>query len=293
MGKSRRNAIDIEAELGGGYLVSGFVTGLTSEIATDRFIAPVVEYAHDQMARAFDEEADAIARSGGDNLSHVYEWRMNGVPAGRLWQHTLAGRGTQRQASWKWLPSKTPILKPEERKDIAGDPMQGVDDDDIAQLSNRDYYFTWKAPVNEYGLPVNIIATNAKALFIPSNTAENGFYFAKSSGRQTLNKNAGRFTAMWVSFWGDNGAGAVWDMHIKNAIEKDLARSEKELGKAGRGKRRKKSFTISTITDNNAAFEAGRNYAEAYVKGRAKSYKQASRYLDRYGKYGNEVNYPT
>src|SRR6188768_2835411 len=111
MGKSKRNAIDIEAELGGGYLVSGFVTGLATEVSTDRFIIPVVEYAHDQMAQAFDTEADALARSS-NSLSHVYEWRLNGAPQGRLWKHTLTGRGTNRQASWQWLPSTSPILTP-------------------------------------------------------------------------------------------------------------------------------------------------------------------------------------
>src|SRR6478736_8162936 len=99
-GVSKQNAIDIEADMAEGYKALGFVTGLTSEVSTSRFIAPVVEYAHDRMARAFDIEIDQVARGNESALGHVYEWRMTGMPQGRLWRHTLTGRGENRQASW-------------------------------------------------------------------------------------------------------------------------------------------------------------------------------------------------
>jgi hypothetical protein len=82
----------------------------------------------------------------------------------------------------------------------------------------------------------------------------------------------------------------LWDTHIKNVIEKDLGRAERELRK---GRKRRKNFSIATIGANDAAFEAGRNYAEAYIMGKAKSYKQASRYIDKRGKFGADVNYPS
>lgn len=293
-GVSKRNAIDIEADMTEGYKALGFITGFSSEVSTDRFIGPVVEYAHSEMAQAFDLEIDQVARGNEESLGHVYEWRMVGTPQGRLWRHTLTGRGANRQASWEWQQSKTNILTPEERKnaDNPNDPINAVDDEDLAELSDRKYYFYNKAAVIEYGLPVNIVAVNAKALFIPSFSHESGYYFAKSSSNQMANKGAGKFTAFWTNWW-STGADAIWQNQIKRIIEKDLGRSKKELSKTTRGRKSKKTFSLNTFADNDTAFEAGRNYAEAYIKGRAKSYKQAAKYIDRYGKYGDEVNYPT
>jgi len=290
--KSKRNAIDIEADLSEGYKAAGFVTGFTTEVSTNRFVASVVELAHNDMAKAFDTEIDQVAMSNQNAFAHVYEWRLTGMPQGRLWHHTLTGRGVNRQASWVWEPSKAPILTPEERKarNNPNDPINAVSDEDLAQLSRRDYFFTWKAPMMEYGLRVNIIAKNAKALFIPSFEAENGYYFAKSSSNQMPNTNAGRFTGFWTTWWTGGGAATVWETSIKNIIEKDLGRAEKELRTS---RKRRKSFGLATIGDNDAAFEAGRNYAEAYIRGRAKSYRQASKYIQRNGRFGENVNYPS
>jgi hypothetical protein len=292
VGKAKRNAIDIEADLADGYRALGFVTGLSTTVSTNRFIASVVEYAHDGMAQAFDREIDGVAMANQNAFQHVYEWRLTGVPQGRLWAHTLTGRGVNRQASWQWLPSKAPILTPEERKAAKNpnDPINAVSEEDLAELSDRKYYFTWKAPMMEYGLPVFILPKQAKALFIPSFNSEKGYFFAKSSQNQLPNTNAGRFTAYWTTWWSSGGAGALWDHQIKNVIEKDLGRAEKELSK---GRRRKKTFSVSTVSDNDAAFEAGRNYAEAYIMGKAKSYRQASKYIDKRGKFGANVNYPS
>lgn len=286
-----KNAINIEADLADGYYATGFVMGFTTEMSTDRFIAPVVEFAHSEMAQAFDREIDQVARSNADSLGHVYEWRMVGQPMGRLWKHTLSGRGAARQASWEWQKSIAPILTPQERKSAGNpnDPMTGISDKDIAQLSGRDYFFHWKAPMMEYGMTVNIVAKNAKALFVPSFNADGGFYFTKATHNQLAGNNNGRFTAFWTTWWGDSGAGGEWNNHVKRIIEKDLGRAKNEMGTH---RRRKRTFGLSTITDNQKAYESGRNYAEAMIKGKADSYRKASKYVDRYGKFGNEVSYP-
>jgi hypothetical protein len=288
----KRPALNIEADLTEGYKALGFVQGLSTTVSTNRFISSVIELAHDRMAQDFDREIDQVALSNQNAFAHVYEWRMTGIPQGRLWHHTLTGRGVNRQASWQWEPSKAPILTPEERKarNNPNDPINNVSDEDIARLSSRDYFFTWKAPVMEYGLRVNITAKYAKALFIPSFSAEKGYYFSKSSFNQMPNNNAGRFTGFWTAWWTGGGAASTWDSHIRTVIEKDIGRAEKELGKA---KKRRKTFSISTVGSNDAAFEAGRNYAEAYILGRAKNYKQAARYIDKNGRFGGDVNYPS
>lgn len=288
---SKKNAIDIEADMSEGYKALGFVSGMSSEVSTTRFIAPVVEYVHSRMAQAFDNEADIAAQGSDQGLSHVYEWRMVGLPQGRLWKHTLTGRGEDRQASWQWVASKAPILTPEERKasDNPYDPIKNVSDEDIAQLSDRKYIFYWKAPVLEYGMAVNIAPVYAKALWIPTADSERGFVFAKGSSNQMASYNQGKFTALWSTWW-RTAAPKMWDMEIKRTIEKDLGQSERELAKATRGRARTKTFSLSTLSDNEKAYEAGRNYAEAYFKGKAKSYKQAAKYVDKYGRYEG-INY--
>lgn len=291
MGKARRNAVDIEADMADGYKALGFVQGMSEELSTDRFIGPVIEFAHSRMAESFDDEIDSAAGAGTDSLQHVYEWRMLGLPQGRLWRHTLTGRGENRQASWKWVASKAPILTPSERKAEGdpSDPINNVSDEALARLSDRKYIFYWKAPIVEYGLSVNIRPVYAKALFVPTDSNARGYYFSKGTSNQFQEGGQGKFTAFWTTWWA-NGASALWSAEIKRTIEKDLGRSRTELAKVT-GRRRKKSFGINAMSDNFAAYEAGRNMAEAYIKGKAKSYKQAAKYVDRYGQFGDEVNY--
>lgn len=293
MARAKRNAVNIEADLDDGYKALGFVDGMTAEISTTRFIAPLVEYVHSRMAEAFDDFADAAAKGNYEHFGHVYEDGMLGIPQGRLWRHTLSGRGENRQASWEFLPSKLPIFTPEERVENAepNDPIVDVDMEHIERLQGE-YIFAMKASVNEYNLPVNIYPVNSKVLFVPMFGVDNGFRFLKHSGRQIKNTQSGKFTYMWTGWWSTT-AKNMFDRELKRAIEKDLGKSEKELHRAVPPRKRMRSMSLSTVTSGDAAYEAGRNYAEAYIKGKAQNYRQASKYIDRYGKFGAQVSYPT
>ena len=298
---AKKPAVSIDSDFDEGYEFAGVVTGMTSTIKTNRFTSSVLEMAHAMLAEDFDQHIDAIAKTNPSALHHVYEWRMIGLAKGRLWSHTLVGRGKTREASWEWLPSEAPILTPAERmKDPlrTNDPMQAVNPDDLDKLSDQSYYFHWKAPMMEFGLPARVRPKQAKRLFVPTWHSPKGYHFSMetlqdfsagnpqdgSGGRGTM----GNFTAIWQAWW-NNAAPKSFDDHVNKVVEKDIGVGAKELLRSKR--KRYKTVTLKTMGDKSAAFESGRNRAEAYFLGRAKNYTQASRYIGKHGKFGMDVDY--
>src|SRR5690242_4645598 len=95
-------ALSLEMDFEDGYATAGFIRGMVTEISTDRYLGSVMNMAHARMAEAFDIEMDVLAASNPNNYHHVYEWRMIGLPEGRLWKHAMIGRGTRREATFEW-----------------------------------------------------------------------------------------------------------------------------------------------------------------------------------------------
>lgn len=117
----------------------------------------------------------------------------------------------------------------------------------------------------------------AKALFIPTWGAENGFVFASDAvGGAGGEETTGAFTAQWTTWWA-TVAPAIFDRNVKRTVEQDLGMAERELGRAvGRKGNRRKSFTLGGVTDNRAAFKNGRLMAEEYIRRKAQSYSAAA-----------------
>jgi hypothetical protein len=217
----------------------------------------------------------------------------------------MIGRGTMREATFEWVASKAPILTPQERMSDplrTNDPIAKVDKEVIADLKPRTYFFYWKAPMMEYDLPARVRPKWAKRLFIPTWRAPGNYKFGMetyqdfsagnpqdgSGGQGTV----GMFTAAWLNWW-NRTAPKIWDDNVRNVVENDL-------GVIGREATRKKktassSFGLTTFGKKRgykfAAFESGRNRAEALVKGKARSYASASKYIDKNGTFGLDVNY--
>jgi hypothetical protein len=297
-------AISLEMDFSDGYEAAGFVRGMTAEMSTDRYLGSVMGMAHTLMAEAFDATMDAMAASNRSAYHHVYEWRMIGVPGGRLWRHAMVGRGTSREATFEWQASKAPILTPEERQsDPLGtnDPMVGVDLESL-NLKPRTYFFYWKAPMMEYDLAARVRPRYAKRLFIPTWRAPGNYTFGMETYQEFSSANpqdgsggpgtVGNFTAAWLGWW-NSEAPAMWDNQVRHVIENDIGVMGKEVG-------RKKRATTSTFTLKTfggvkdykfAAFESGRNRAEALVKGKARSYTKASKYINNNGTFGVDVDY--
>lgn len=277
--RSTMPAVTIQPDLTEVDAAMEFVRTMSMEIRTSRWQDPVLRYAHSQMAQRFDTFMDGFAITNPKSFHHVYEWRMLGQPAGRLWVHKLRGRGGSMEATWEWRPSKTNIPTPQERKAKAspGDPIKFVSDEDIARLSKRKYKFTWKAPVMEYAIPVIIYPVDAKKLFVPTLGARRGYVMVDAASPQNPGGNAttGAFSQAWTAWW-NTAAPKEFDTEIKKTVEQHLGMAEREIGKAAKSVRsRKKTFTLSTVGSSEHAFAVGREYALAFMKRDARSYKTA------------------
>lgn len=312
MGRKIKPGLHLEFELQEGYAATGFAYTMTEQIDTPVYMNDLIKFSHAVMAREFDEVAAAAALSKV-NLTHVYEPGHEGNPDFQLWQHRLYGRGKNQEASFEWLPSHLPILKPEERSHDQQDPMSKVDDDIVEQLSTEDYVFVMRAPMMEYGLKANITPKNAKFLFIPTfdggrwyrnkkeGTSRFGAYRLEKMNVPDFNYRnpqdpsgsdgtVGNFTATWVSYWAGGGADEVWMTQIKPMVETGFNEAEHYIGRAVRqvksGKSRNTNMRLSTFNSAEAAVEAGRNLAIAFVKGQAASYRQAAKHIGRHGYFG-------
>jgi hypothetical protein len=253
-------------------------------------------------------------------FQHVYEPNHVGEPGFELWTNKLYGRGEKRQASFEWKVSKLPILKPEERLANPEDPISLVRDEISEEawqkLNDEDYVFRMRAPIMEYGLTTVITPRpGTKALFIPTfatnwhmtgsvkqgnkRSVAHNFRFEKTNVPDWDYKNpqepsvrgttVGQFTAQWVAFWAGGGADAAWSGHVKRGIEGGLDDWGKAMGKKVKGTRtRRGTAKVFAFNENRAAEEAGRNLAKAYITGKARSYAQASKYIDKYGVYGGQ-----
>lgn len=298
-------ALSLEMDFSDGYEAAGFVQGMTAEMKTDRYLGSVMSMAHTLMAEAFDTTMDALAASNRSSYHHVYEWRMIGNPGGRLWKHAMIGRGTTREATFEWQASKAPILTPEERmSDPLGtnDPIAGVDPDVISSLKPRTYFFYWKAPMMEYDLTARVRPRYAKRLFIPTWRAPGNYRFGMETYQEFSAGNpqdgsggpgtVGNFTAAWLNWW-NHTAPNIWDNRVKRVVEEDLGVIGKEVTRSKKASR--SSFTLKTFGGRGdykfAAFESGRNRAEALVRGKARSYTKASKYIESNGSFGVDVDY--
>jgi hypothetical protein len=265
------------------FTVTGAIAGLIDSVNTQVYKNDVITFVHSEMAKEFDVHAALLAAAAPSNFGHVFEWRMTGNLAGKLWRHRLVGSVGDRTASFEWLASKTPILTPEERKNKPNDLMSTVPDKEIAKLSKRRYFFYWKAPMMEFNMETTIAPRWSKALFIPTGVPPKHYMIHKGSIRKTAGgrSTSGSFTSLWAEWWGTQ-ADAIFNNRLRRIIEMDLANAVES------GMRIKKSVgrttvAIGTIASAAEAREAGKAMAEAFIFGKAKSYRAAAAYLEDYG----------
>lgn len=291
-----RKGIDLSVDTSEADAAVGFMEGITANFKSSRYTSSVLKYSHSVLAQDFDRWMDGIAAGKPSRFNHVYEWRMVGNPAGRLWQHKLFGHGKSRDATWEWRPSKTNILTPAERKaralsegQASRDPIVRVPDDVIEKLGQRDYKFVWKAQIMEYNLPVTIRPKYARRLFIPTFEPTNsGKPYVMADIATNLNpggsETTGSFTAAWVNYWA-TVAPATWGMVVQKTIEGDLGKSEAELASVAKRQRsRPKSVTVNVISKAAAgkAFLHGKMAAQAFMDKLAGEYDSYEYYGDDY-----------
>lgn len=325
MGSTIKPGLHLEMEAEDGYAALGYMSGLSAGISSDYYLTSVVEYAHSAMARDFNENMLVISQTNPQRFQHVYEPGEIGVPGMELWEHKLYGRGKTRQAAFEWRDSKMPILTPEERLHNAANPEDPinlvhdeVDPEVWDKLNEGSYVFRLRAPIMEYGLSVHITPRpGTKFLFIPtiktnyhrSGKKDNPSYTPHNFRFEKYNKpnwnyvnpqepsvegtTVGQFSAQWVAFWSGGGADATWNSNVQKAISGGIAEAEIEMKKVVKRRTRKRRgvANIATFSDAYAAEESGRNLALAFMKGKARSYSQAAKYIERKGYFGGEEGY--
>lgn len=284
------------------------------EINTDQYLADVIEYSYALINKEFNSVMTALAASNPDRFKHVYEPGKTGIEQYKLWNMKLYGRGRKREASFEWIPSVMPILTPRQRAMDPNDPMSKVPNEVIEKLSDRRYVFRMQAPIMEYRMKVAITPVNSDFLFIPTmnsrrHRTSGGSYETRNYRFEKYNmpdwdyrnpqdpsgseSTVGQFTSAWVAFWNGGGAEQVWDSEIAPGIEKGLATGAgSQINNAAKMvRRRSASIEFSTFNDNYAAFESGANLARAFIRGKARSYRQAAKWIDKNGFFGGEREY--
>lgn len=264
-----RPGLKFNADLTDAFAAMGALTGITQTLKSQQYLGEIIKFTHNEMAREFDNQLHLKAGMMRKRFHHVYEWGMVGVPEGKLWQHNLSGRGSERVAGFTFLPSKKPILSPEERATNPDDPMSNVPPVERAKLSKRRYVYHWKAPLMEYRMNVTIAPKNGKFLFIPTFRNDKGFIFYPGSVtmRAGSEQTAGAFTADWVSFMSGPGQQIAGE-RVRQSVETETQQAADKWTKRPKNK----SFIIKAAASNEAAFQAGRNMAKEFLMRRAEEH---------------------
>jgi hypothetical protein len=277
---AKRSGVEIRADFSEMAFTMGLVSGMAKTVRTNRYQSDVIEYVHGDLSRSFDEHLDQLRDLAPQRFHHVYEWNTRGgkdLGRDRLWEHKLMGSGGTRNATWAWLASTKPIPSPAERAKNPNDPMSKVPAEEVAKLSQRNYFFYWKAPVMEYNTPVNIEPVNGKMIFIPTGDPSQPFVF--SAGARVMNpggqETTGAFTTAWTEWWGQ-AAPKVFDSTLQETLEMDTANSVREGVRVGQ-RQRSNAIGLNATTDFQAAFESGEAWATKNLFKKSGAYKRMRR----------------
>lgn len=175
----------------------------------------------------------SVQASGRSDLTHMFDWGMQGSNVGRLWQTRIAGQGSSKVVYFVFLPSK---------KKVPFDPeLEGV--------LKRRHVFKRKAEVFENGEAINISPRYAKFLVYinrhrgagTTDPAGKGFkrgnitFTTRTSviERAANGMYQGRFTAEFLNFWNNIGTPTEVADELSKSTAVQMARaasSRKRLG---------------------------------------------------------------
>ena len=255
-----RNGISLNADMSELAKAHGALEGMTATVKTDRFLTPIVEATHVSLSNHFDIHMDMLAESLPSRFHHVYEWRLVGDAAGRLWRHQLKGRGSSnRYSSWAWKASKTPILTPQERAENPSDPMSDLSSDQVDSFNDRQYIFQWKAPVMEYNMAVNIKPRYGDQIAFPSAVAPGTIIGVPEAIVQNPGGHATTlaFTKEWTAWW-TKEAPALYESEIANTIKDGIENATIAAVKKG--------SRSATMTTHNMTYEAAKKQGKKWAQ---------------------------
>jgi ribose 1,5-bisphosphokinase PhnN len=243
----------------------GAAEGYLGSIETPIYLDDLLRICHAKTKEKFNAEA-AVFAAATKSISHAFEWGAAGInsapgtapikptsPLGRLWYHSFPGRAGRRKIDFEFRASRVPVPLP--------DPdSSGLDEDFLSsQGPSRRHFFYWKAPMMEYGIPVEIKPKYAKALFIPLGGATSPNPRAEARGYAMTSKAvrmvpgrrfAGQFSAYWEAWWTTAGykdiqltAQAVANNDSRAVIPDTSAEARKYVGGVS-----KKAFRLDVST---------------------------------------------
>lgn len=275
----RRAGVEIAADFDELAYTMGIISGMAKTVKTKRYLSDVVEYVHSELSQDFDQFMDAQRSVAPERFHHVYDWGAEDgrdLAEKRLWGHKLIGQGGQRNATWVWKASRTPVPSPLERASNPDDPISLVPREELEKLSKRTYYFYWKAPIMEYNTPVNIEPRWATMLFIPTGDASKPFVFSR--GTRVTNPGGqattGAFSAAWTQYWG-GPANKTFEDRIAPVLENDAASVKTGIRTGVRS--RTGTIGIMSTAQYDAAFEAGERWSEEQLYKKSTAYKRRTR----------------
>lgn len=202
--------------------IIGTAEGIFDATASPGYIGDLIKAAHNVASKEFD--VDAAASAGPANMSHVYEFGVQGItrgdvkfadptaPEARLWVHAIKGGGNLQSISFAFRPAVVANPKPSAK-------FYGVSSAVISKLSRRKYVFKNKASVVEFGETVYIKPKEKTFNFVPfyGQPARNpmyteGYIFRPISPGGPMESNpgtdsgmAGTFSNFWTGWWSGRG----------------------------------------------------------------------------------------
>jgi len=262
--------------------LTGLLTGLSTEVKSNRYLGSVLKYTHALMSEEFDDHMLVVAGSQPSRFHHVFEWGMIGNPIGKLWANKLVGNGNNRVATFEWRASKKTV------------PVR----EDFAEVGVKQIHvFVWKAPMMEAGVPLTITPKRGKFLVYftgptnpedrypgPFDEDENGkpmrvitdepIRVTNPGGSQVV----GAFTREYVSWWAGSGSSQVFEGRVKKVLEEDLGRMPIE---SVTRRFRRKTVSMQVLGNSDAAHNAGKAAAQKYLRARSANYIAQARARER------------
>jgi hypothetical protein len=254
--------------------VAGYIDGISRTIETNEYVGSVVSYVNSTLSEAFEIAVDVAARNSTDAFSHVYEWGQSygdkstvGMPSQRLWYLMSTGSGANRVVSFAFRPSRVPVpINP-----ILTEPGENG-----RKVEQGVHVFTWKAPIMEYGIRVNVARLpGTKSLAFVGSDGQ--IKFRKGPFSYVPGKRNYRVFSSYFIAWWQVEAQQIFDNNIAKELEKNVI-DEKRIAEVKRKYRtRDKTISINTSYENGTlSFAKARAAAIKDMKNQEREYKRKS-----------------
>lgn len=269
-----RSMVGFNVDTEGANYVAGFMEQLSIRFGDNQNMNPVLNLTHGIMEEQFIDHMSTLALANPSAYHHVYEWGRVGDPTARLWDDVLIGKGTVRQATFRWRPSKSVVPVTAEAEEVG---VQEI------------HVFIWKAPIMEYSqdITINPHTENGISYFTgPANTNDwelkwfRGPVHVRDPGGPYVK---GAFTQAYTLWWAGGGAALAWETTAKPILAATYGAAA--FGKAIRPKRYSSKAKVAAIamnTNPRAAVAQGKAAAEKFMRKNAADIAAlAERYRER------------